>query len=434
MMYGDGEMQGVPTAEECRAQIDRLLRSEALRHSASLKKLLEYLADASLVGKAHELKEYTVGIEALSKPSEYDPRTDSSVRVLAGKLRQKLKIYYAEEGAQDRILVTFPKGRFELEFARRPAAPSKGVLATPSPGAERPFWKVAAPFVFAVLLVTALYALWFREQRSAATPAPAAYPSPEFEAFWKPLLESPEPLVIALGSPMFISLGPDYLRIPSINRWEDFEGKPKKRELEKRFGIERSFPRYDYTGIGEALGAFLLAKRLTPMNADLLLVRSILLSWDQIRSQNVVFLGSAKFNPQIKDVPVQLDFLDEGGITNLRPQPGERRIYVKEAVPGSERLLMEYALITRIRGVPGWREILVLGSSSSPATRAAVEYVLDPTHLKQLHQRLRQPDGTFPACYQVVIRGKFRGDVPITLQYVTHHVLRGPSSKTYKSP
>ncbi|MCP5115616.1 MAG: hypothetical protein GY953_32725, partial [bacterium] len=348
-------MQRVVDFGECRAQIDRLRESETLRHSASLKKLIVYLADASLTGKAHELKEYTVGIEALSKPSDYDPRTDSSVRVLAGKLRQKLDVYYSGEGAQDPIKVQFPKGHFELEFAHQaPAGPKANTAASSLLGSMR-FWRVAALLLFAALVAVALSAAWRLEQRAAPALPPSPYPSPEFEAFWAPLIESREPLVVVLGSPLFVRLGHDYLRIPSINRWRDFEGHPRKQELEERFAVEQSFPRYIYTGIGEATGAFLLAKQFTPVKADFRVERSALLSWDEIRAHNVIFLGSVKFNPQMKDLPVPLDFLDEGAITNSRPQPGERQSYDRKAILGPGNILEEYALITRIRGLTGWQ-------------------------------------------------------------------------------
>jgi hypothetical protein len=39
------------------------------------------------------LKEYTIGVEALGKPTDYDPRLDPTVRVDISKLRAKLREY-----------------------------------------------------------------------------------------------------------------------------------------------------------------------------------------------------------------------------------------------------------------------------------------------------------------------------------------------------
>ena len=57
--------------------------------------------------------------EVLNKPDSYDPRSDSLVRVLASRLRLKLKEYYRDGGNQDPLLIDFPKGRYVPCFRRR---------------------------------------------------------------------------------------------------------------------------------------------------------------------------------------------------------------------------------------------------------------------------------------------------------------------------
>ena len=64
-----------------RAQLDRVLESETFRNKESLRSLLRYLAEKAMGGEAESLKEYTVGVEHLHKPQDYDPQIDASVRV-----------------------------------------------------------------------------------------------------------------------------------------------------------------------------------------------------------------------------------------------------------------------------------------------------------------------------------------------------------------
>jgi hypothetical protein len=109
----------VPDEAE-REELQRLAASRALRDSEAVRKLLLYLGEASLGDRAEQLKEFTVGVEALGRPSHYDPRTDSSARALAARLRRKLEEYYAEEGAHSLIKVGFPKGGFKLTFDHLP--------------------------------------------------------------------------------------------------------------------------------------------------------------------------------------------------------------------------------------------------------------------------------------------------------------------------
>jgi hypothetical protein len=62
------------------AEIDRIMQSDAFRNSDVLRRLLRFLADKCMSGEADQLKEYTIGLDALGKPPTYDPRQDSVVR------------------------------------------------------------------------------------------------------------------------------------------------------------------------------------------------------------------------------------------------------------------------------------------------------------------------------------------------------------------
>src|SRR5205823_640006 len=80
------------------AEIKRILHSQTFRNAEVLRVLLRFLGEKSMSGEADQLKEYTIGIDALGKPSTYDPRQDSGVRIQVGRLRQKLAEYYRLEG------------------------------------------------------------------------------------------------------------------------------------------------------------------------------------------------------------------------------------------------------------------------------------------------------------------------------------------------
>src|SRR5882724_7522287 len=104
-------------------QVKRILESKAFRTSEVHRNLLNYLAEKSLSGDADSLKEYTVGLDVFAKPSSYDPRQESVVRMHMARLRQKLAEYYRTEGAQDEMIVDLPKGGFKLTFEARPPVP-----------------------------------------------------------------------------------------------------------------------------------------------------------------------------------------------------------------------------------------------------------------------------------------------------------------------
>src|SRR5580698_5526601 len=102
--------------EQCFQQIERLTKSHSLHSSESLCKLLRYLAEHSLDHPGVALKEYQIATEVLGRPVGFDPQSDSTVRVQAGRLRLKLAEYYSHEGPNDPVVVELLKGSYALAF------------------------------------------------------------------------------------------------------------------------------------------------------------------------------------------------------------------------------------------------------------------------------------------------------------------------------
>ena len=118
--------------EQLFQQIDNIIKSHSLRGSESLCKLLQYLAKQSLYHPDAPVKEYQIATEVYGRPADFDPQSDSTIRVQAGRLRMKLADYYATEGAADPIVVKIPKGSYHLTFEARPGQPAMQLQTVPS--------------------------------------------------------------------------------------------------------------------------------------------------------------------------------------------------------------------------------------------------------------------------------------------------------------
>jgi hypothetical protein len=116
--------------EELHEQIDRIVKSETFRNSDALQRLLRYLGDKVAAGEADRLKEYTIGVEGMGRPSTYNPAHDASTRMQTGRLRQKLAVYYSDEGKNDPFLLTLPKGSFKLSLDTVSQAPASDAPAS----------------------------------------------------------------------------------------------------------------------------------------------------------------------------------------------------------------------------------------------------------------------------------------------------------------
>lgn len=408
-----------PDSQAFREELDRVLASVALRNADSLRRLLSYVAEAYLAGKSREVKEYTIGRDVMGKPEDYDPRVDASVRVQAGKLRQRLEQYYTSEAPLSPWQIRFPKGHFEIEFKQQ-AQPEPAALP---PSDRSAVWKILTAVLGVVCLGLALWIVSLRQQPSGPNRLEWTQ---EMTQFWGPFVQSNKPITVVLGSPLFVRFHNSYFRHPLVNDWASAERDLPLEEMRRL--LKNPTPASEthrWAPFGEAVAAFRLATVLSHKKQDMIIKRSSVLSWEDIRSSNLVFLGPRKFNPQIQDLPVDQDFIiDRGAVHNLRIRPGEKATYSKPTPANTEDIPEDYSIITRVRGIEGWGEVLVLGSSSTEGTWAAADFVTDPAHLRELTHRLSAETGTVPDCYQVLLRSRFRRQVPIQTEYVLHHVVK----------
>jgi hypothetical protein len=103
--------------------------------------------------------------------------------------------------------------------------------------------------------------------------------SSELETIWRPFLDGKRPVVISLGTPLFTKFtGGGFFRDPKVNDWEQAQKSARVRELRQTLKSSYASPAYNYTGVGEATGAFLLGRLLFTRRPDLILKRSVTLS------------------------------------------------------------------------------------------------------------------------------------------------------------
>jgi hypothetical protein len=147
-------------------------------------------------------------------------------------------------------------------------------------------------------------------------------------------------------------------------------------------------------------------------------------SWDDIMANNVIFLGSAKYNPQLRDLPAgQTLVMAPGGIRNLKPGPGEPELLRGNWPVGEPYLAADYALIARTAGLHGQGELLILAASSTEGTGAAVQWVTNPARAAELVRRVRGGAAHLPRHFEVIVHARFKAMVPVETSYQFHHVL-----------
>jgi len=76
---------------------------------------LRYVVLQTLDGNADRIKAYTIAIDALGRPSSFDPQSDPSIRVMAKRLRDMLRDYYSRTTGHD-VVVQFKVGCYAPQF------------------------------------------------------------------------------------------------------------------------------------------------------------------------------------------------------------------------------------------------------------------------------------------------------------------------------
>ena len=103
------------------AALERVLASATFRRSQRHRHFLRHVVRAALADEEDQLKEVIIGLEVFGRPlATYDPRSDPIVRVEAGRLREKLVRFYADEGIAEAFEIRIPVGGYLPEFAARP--------------------------------------------------------------------------------------------------------------------------------------------------------------------------------------------------------------------------------------------------------------------------------------------------------------------------
>lgn len=87
-------MQDLDINKEVLHSLEQVLNTNDFRAAPKMSAFLSYVVMQTLNGNASSIRAYTVAVNALGKPTNFDPKTDPCVRVLAHRLRKKLALYH----------------------------------------------------------------------------------------------------------------------------------------------------------------------------------------------------------------------------------------------------------------------------------------------------------------------------------------------------
>lgn len=401
--------------EQYLAQIEKIANSSLLHGSESLCKLLRYLARSAVEHPGAHLKEYQIATEVFGRSSDFDPQMDSTVRVQVGRLRQKLHEYYTSEGVEDAVLVDLPKGSYALGLHHRDVAPVRRDLEQQTaPGRLAPStprnWAIAVTVLSLLLAGAVAVIVAQRITGNKGTSAEAAenYSPPALRVFWKAFLAGPEEPWVVFSNASFVGRPETGMRYLDPAR----DSQPKILD--------------HYTGVGEVLAVHELDHVFATLHRQLRVKRGSLLSLDDVKNNDLIFVGSPAENLTLRDIPGTREFvfrrLTDGprkgdlAIVSVHPQPGESKEFL--GTPNNLQLTDDYAVVALVKGLNPTRSVLILAGTTTLGTQAAVEYVCRQSFVEQLLLRLSVSPAGEVEPFEAVLHSKVTRGVPMESEIV----------------
>jgi hypothetical protein len=475
--------------EHCEEQVRRVVQSATFRNATTLQQLLQFLAAKTLSGSTEILKEYTIGVEALGRKADFDPKIDPIVRVQSHRLRLKLREYYEVEGSADPILIQFPKGHYlpifePMSTSTRSLGESAGehdssthvdderTLAggqtayKTSAGEEQPGGRNGRVIFAAVAAIAiAAVAYWLgswhaQKQLSAGIKEPAVSTATAagdriVESFWARFLGNDTSPVIAYTDAVFLlDDSNDLFRfrhgaidsrgaVVDPHLAHDFASNPTIVAQAGQLYYENG-----YTGTGELESIAMLAGLLGRMGLRPIIKSSRDVTPDDLNQHNVILLGSPFQNAAVAQLLAAGDFSYQNPdqhreqwraqILNAHPRTGEAPAYRTERDATSQVLQADYSLITIGPGVTPGRSIAILGGLDTKGTEGATMFATSKVGVERMQKALNafgDPTKGDLTPFQALVRVQLaKGYQVLDAKLVSVHPLPPPKPGTSDAP
>jgi hypothetical protein len=394
------------------AAVQRILASRNFSKSGRLSAFLVYICRSALQDRGDEITEQQIGIHVFDRPADYNPGEDNIVRTTARQLRQRLALYYQEEGGGDDIRIEVPKGGYHPSFVRLAGdnsvsdAPRVEVEPTndkhpipirvevPSPAISSRRWSSLA-LALALLCGIALALLGQRLMRRFVAQGAAIDP------LWSTVFVSGQPTVFVAGDAglnMYnnlartqVKLGDyasgTYLSTPEAQApngytwaslasrryvsWVDLALADQLRKVEENYGAQYSVK---------------FARDVHP---------------EDFRNANVILVGAPTYNPWDEMFDNRLNFhLHYNGtgnivsVLNARPENGEPAEYLPIAEDPTHRGYTHgFGYIAVTTNLEGNGRVIMIEGSTVAGVDASLSFLMNNSKIGPILRKATSPRG-----------------------------------------
>jgi len=434
--------------------LDQVLASKHFIKAPLLSAFLSYTCRRVFEDGAVRISEREIGVNVFHRGADYDLREDNIVRNYARQLRKRLDEYYATEGIQDSVRITFPKGGYlpsfepqtcalncienDLKLESPEIAAGQGDITTQAllePNRETPYSKAGfilrilsiSCFVLAVL-VTVLLFITLRPYWKGNRVAPKnTHPlwsrifEPNVTTTWVSLDSGL--VLMSIAARKDVSLE-EYIKRDFSRQTRGLSPK------EASEALTLAYRRYtDFVEV-EMVHRFDTETVVNRNNFIVKFARDVRVN--DLRLGNVILHGAPFANPWVEMYEPEmnfvgmLDFEHQGTLSenrgfhfeNKHPKANEPPMYSMLWNDPKQPLLGSVAFLPGLdrKGV-----VLIVQGSSLAASEAVQDYLLNDDAFLPFLRSIRKPDGTLPF-FEVVLESNEIDGTPGSCKILASHV------------
>jgi hypothetical protein len=397
-------------------ELERVLASEYFRNSKQAERLMRYLVANSLEERDDLLRERVIGEKVFGRQPKYDSNSDSIVRVWANHLRKRLAQYYQAEVQSSGVRFAMRPGAYRVEFQPVVEAVRTPVPAVPVEPVQAP---IPSPRFSGLLMVSALSVvlavacIWLAlENRQLRTQVREPKTQMPLNSLWTRMFGGKRGAEIVLAD-------------SNLSLFQDLLHKPVSLQ-------DYIHHNYLLMGADQAQPALsLLMTRRYTSTADVDVLRRTLLlagpdsgrlevnfardfSPDDLKSRNVILVGSKRANPWVEPFEPQMNFRFDynrspgsGFIVNAHPRSGEQAAYsVSRTV---EETTESFGLLAFQPNLAHTGSVLIVAGLGMQGTLAAGELATNPELFKQVVDLFGVNERTELPYFEVVLKAEMIG-------------------------
>ena len=409
--------------------VERVSATPAFTRSVLLTKFLHYICDRKFSGRAEEITEYQIGVQALGRPDSYNPGEDNIVRNYARILRRRLEEYFEGPGREEPVRIVIPLGHYVPVFEpnvpvgdnsgpthsedRTAAGSFPGTDAVAGRGSFAMWRRLRWVWIPAVLLVALCVSagMYWRSQAQSRSIS---------DVFWREVFNRGNVTYLVPGDSGLAMMQEitgkevhlsDYIAGNLDEEFHDFN------LAAARGGTAYSFDRVsNFTSKADLSIAVGISGLAQTYGGQLRVCYSRYMNMESFRGSNAILVGGPRANPWVELFEPESNFrmyfpmhqdgihFDERTFINKHPRAGEQATYTNQIDDTNHA----YALLSFLPETNSAGHVLLLQGGGMAGTQAAGDFLLDQRAMEPILKKAQLADGSIGP-FEVLIEARTVG-------------------------